>query len=86
MHGLGSISKQKNSEKRYGLWENGDRRTYFNSETVERIQIGDYDFNRHYSFMNSHKAHEFEPDSKFFDEPPIFTMEILKIKALHNQL
>ena len=83
MHGLGTISKQNDSEKRYGLWENGDRRTYFNSATVERIQIGDYDFNRHYSLMDSHKAHDSEPASKLFDEPPIFAKEILKIKAQH---
>ena len=84
MHGLGIISS-KNNENEYGLWENGNRVIFFDSDCVNRIQAGSYDYSQHFTHFESHNVHDC-PSAAKFEVPSIFTQEINRIKYRNPQL
>jgi hypothetical protein len=66
-HGLGILIDSKKSTMRYGLWENGKRKRWFDKSEITEIEEGTFDIGA--EFSNPSSIHR-------VDKQPLFSRPV----------
>ena len=80
-HGLGTYIVAEKNSKKYGLWENGKRVTWFDEPTVVLINQGRYDVTSH--FKDEKSASALKPNASF-KKPNYYDDAMLRVRRMLN--
>ena len=76
-HGLGIYKDSGKGKIKHGIWEHGQRLSWFNSQTIEQINNMQYDYSN--EFRDDTSA-SFMVDNATFARPKNFNVDIKKLK------
>ena len=80
-HGLGTYIVAEKNSKKYGLWENGKRVTWFDEPTIVLINQGRYDVRSH--FKDEKSAAALKPNESF-KKPDYYDDAMLRVRRMLN--
>ena len=80
-HGLGIYKDPTKNKVKYGLWEVGQRRSWFNEQTIYQINNNQYQYEAEFTDPKSKKY--LEPNATFA-RPTNFDFKIEEIKSKYQ--
>ena len=80
-HGLGIYKDPVKNKVKYGLWEIGQRRSWFNEQTI--YQINNHQYEYEHEFTDPRSKNYLEPNATF-ERPVNFDAQISQIREMFN--